>query len=274
MTEKKKLKKRVRARMEETGERYTEAHAAIKGTETLDQVIDRVFKAREEGALEVVRELQKFHDNHWQGYGSGQLREWKAQMGSEALEYVYPEEGGSPDRERLKTLLSGWKASGTDATVVPPSQEHKHAAKSLWASVPNGSGLLDMAPTKSRDDDDAWYDGSFVFKQLGPEVLEGMTDDQVLMGMWEYAPDVSRDFGMFGRRTYQWDQKTPSPIKQGGGVLVPGPTGKFLVTNHWDKPEVVHKKLAKARADLEQDPHNEIQRLREKLKLAGIDPDD
>jgi hypothetical protein len=171
------------------------------------------------------------------------------------------------------------------------------------------------------EEDKRFYDTTIAAPILTPADLEGHTENEVLMHMWEYAPDVNEKFGLPAvPKVYGWDQKRGDNVKQskrsyinrlaGGSSLLPGPS-MVLQTSKPSEGEIVIKTAPKGmpvswpeikvgkdigvhvtdegdlrfraksgepaidvstKADpTEQD--EEIERLREKLKAAGIDPD-
>lgn len=257
MTDKKKFKGRIRARMKQTGERYTEAQVAIKGAETLDRVVDRLIKARKKGVFEVFQELNRFHNEHCMSQNSDHFREWKAQMGSQVLDYLWPKDSQDPNRDLLKEFLVIWATQGPEKSAVLSNPYLLYEAKLQEEQHPTFSQLSDLTPSQDDAEEDAtWYEGSF--KELGPERLNGMMDEQVLATMWEEAPTVYHIFGI--PKPYGWDHSLSSRL-QGSGV--PSLTKKFLVTEKAASPQ---DSLAHSL--------REVARLRQKLQEAGINPDE
>lgn len=219
MTKQKKHKKRVRARMDETGERYTESNAKLDVDEgaasrEIDQTVVRLMTARSTGVGAVSEVLQDFHKKHHQGVG-----EWAATFGSHAVEHLWPAHQAPPDETRLRNLLSRYRESPElpEAGVIFRSERHIRATASHAEAMRRQHHMppMDWTPTPG-DEDDVWYDRSRPVAELGPGDLEGLTVDEALQGIWEYAPDVGFVFGIGHPKVYGWDRKdVPTQLQQG-----------------------------------------------------------
>lgn len=281
MTKQKKHKKRVRAAMKESGERYTEANAKLDADDPspppeIDATIDLLVRARSIGVGAVSKVLGEFHKRHHQDQG-----EWMTTFGSHAVEHLWPADRAAPDEDGLRDLLTRYRESRDlpEAGVIFRSEHHVRAAAAYTDALrrPHHLPPMDWTPTPG-DEDDVWYDRSQPVAELGPGDLEGLTVDEALQGMWEYAPDVGFVFGMGHRKRYGWDREdVPTQLRQGGASLVVGHGGSFqekavissdkplLITTEGDgfKPSDGTVKVL----------DREIQRLRDKLVAAGLDPD-
>lgn len=229
MTKKSKFKKRVRTQMEETGDRYTDAATTVQGQEEdkiVDATVAELLTARDDGALTVASVLRKFHEKT-QGRG-----EWMATLGSHAVEQLWPVGTSTPDVEGLKGTLThhqGGNAFEKSGVVIGRkgdelrawsrrATEQSNARHQEWVNKSNG-------PHEAADD--VWYDPSG-FKTLGAAELGGVSDDDVLFGMWEYAPDISTAFQDAQPKRYGWDQKfIEYGVKQGQGK------GAIFDTERW-----------------------------------------
>lgn len=256
MTKKSKFKKRVRAQMEKTGERYTKTASSLQelpsDQQSLEHTLKALVSAKAEGALAVAQVLGAFHKQH---HGSG---EWEATFGSHAFECLWPQDASIPDVKQLRDLLGAYqKSTALEQTGV---SERSDAHNQAFADEMNAHRHCDhqLLPvtfdSTPQEGDDAYYDMSAPLPSLGPEP-EGVDikgAEEVLLEMWGYAPDMSAQFGMKESKIYGWDrQGWEPPIKQD------------LEDSFFDKPSEGTLKVL----------DSEIRQLRRKLKDAGVDPD-
>jgi len=218
MTKKSKFKKRVRTQMEETGDRYTDAAEAIKGAEADKKVpvamLD-LIAAREDGALAVSEVLRKFHEEH---HARG---EWRATFGSHAIEHLWPGDGQPPKTEKLRKLLTDYQTDQTIGTsgVRQRSERHQKTVQQEYARMAKAVAdkwprIPAIDPGPMTEEDKRFYDASVPGVVLTKQDLGGHTESEVLMHLWEYAPDVNAKFGMPAvPKTYRGNPE----VKQGRG---------------------------------------------------------
>lgn len=198
MTEKKKLKKRVRARMEETGERYTEALTQIQADDPgFEDTIVRFLNCQTPTQVEAT--AREFHQRHY-GRTPGAER-----LALHALEVLMPQRLSwstgrlTPDPSArsesapadLRELLVQYRSNG-------PAPEMRNPIKTKFSKI---SGWLGTSPKEeltvryegAEDDDEFQFDpeGSPPrFHLLTPE------EERVFEGIWQEAPNVDSAFGL------------------------------------------------------------------------------
>jgi hypothetical protein len=200
MTKRKKHKKRVRALMEETGTNYTNANSTLspeQGGPDADKVawlvVGQLRKAKKVGVGAVMEVLEEFHNAYGTPEGTTEAQ-WRASMGSTVIDRLWG--GGSEEMQShvIRRALKLWMEKGPETqTAEHSTQMAKHLKMLAYPEGPQFKNRLGPdkkpAPTYSSEDD-AWYDGSRPFVALTPEELGGLTEQQVLMHLWEYAPKV------------------------------------------------------------------------------------
>jgi len=330
MTKQKKFKRRVRARMKETGERYTEAAAEMEGDAGASPHADSGH-ARIDAALAEIRTtadpadaarvvasfrrsgkattdttaslVAEYHHHH---IGPKVGGAWL--LATEVLEIVWaPHAGAMREDEiarRVAEVLARWRDGG------PPEGGHIFRSPVLpeRARPPTMYGQMygeaDLPRTATADTAPEWDGGVVDFSVPEPTAQrEASIEGVELEDVWEHAPDVRRVF-FGGERPL--DEATAHDLARQFRRLAdqaeamgerPGIRSPFdfrLVPGYDDSPG--RKKTAAPRAPLKTDKikigerelddvhggeadeliryAQEIERLRLKLSMSGIDPDE
>lgn len=190
MTKEKKFRRRVRRRMRETGERYTEARAAEGGG--TEAVARRLLAARDGrgGLPEVMAAVNEFAQEH--------PRSDAGALAAHVLELLWPREVPFGDfdeethreredltRGRLVELLARW-AEGRDVEMVSVIE----AAFRLPVSAPADALRHALVPVGPAGNDEVPDESYYDHGAEPPGEGDGLGD------VWETAPDVSHAFGL------------------------------------------------------------------------------
>lgn len=213
MTKQKKFKERVRARMAETGERYTEAHAKEHDPSSVKATAQAILHAREtRDMLEFYRAIKAFH----RAVENPNTPSSYATLGSHILEIMWPPpDSRAPSWDRrqgphkglsdlqklqddIEQVLTQYKeGNGTlpDAVVWDPWVKHPYLVSPVSSFYEHRKTLPTPEEGVVYDPkDDAFYD-----LEASPPSVEGLVipEGDFLQDMlWEFAPDVSTHFGL------------------------------------------------------------------------------
>jgi len=232
MTEKKKFKKTVRARMKMTGERYTEALQAMKGLdeEGFEGALKRFLECQT--VAQVEHEARIFHRKHF-----GNTPGWE-RLAAHVLEVVLPKRVSwatgkeTPDPNAraitapsdLRELLTQYQAGGVLPGMgnrVPTLRALK--GKSGWLGTVPKEELLELYEGAEPDDE-------FEFDSEGsPPRYHILTpeEERVFEGIWMEAPNVDGAFGIFhqplprANHMYEAQRRTQDPLAETVTAIMP-----------------------------------------------------
>lgn len=191
MTKQKKFKTRVRARMERDGLNYTQALQAEREGSIVDRLIEDRLSGSLTDVLEHVRDYVLNSPEH-------RNRSW-ALLGSHMMEALWPldipwREGASAQeiqrsrKESAARTLDLWERGQLVGGETLPFERKPSGGPQGLKVEPPDLPLL--------EEDDAWYED-------GPNDEHLIQEADALNAIWEYAPDVSADFGLGERRKPQ-----------------------------------------------------------------------
>lgn len=264
MTKQNKFKKRVRAQMEETGKRYTETHADLHGVPLKEAPAD-VHGVPNEGlfekTLDRLLECRRPHpverialDFHCRYFGNTPGSESLALHLLEVLmpkhaSWVNGQERPDPSarsataRDDLRELLTQYR--GASLGVEEGKIFHTNFSKeSGWLGTRTREEYQAIYRDLKPDKDGFEFAPQGALPRHSPLTPE---EEKDLSGLWEKAPDVSKEFG--GDPVFYGSGSEPAPLK---------------------------KAISQRKTPLNRDPAamGEILRLRQMLEKRGIDPDE
>lgn len=246
MTDKKKFKKRVRARMAETGQRYTEVRSEDKSVR-IGATVRKILTLWKKRQVQEIFDLVQGIYNESQDENA-RPSSWTIAAAT-VLELLSLEEDPTAlVRDVLMTLMSGGEIEGSRVFEAPQRStlkvhlEDLMPSTSSWFSVPERASEFDPSDEDYFEDHGARKTSA---RNIHREAHE-------LEGVWDRAPDVSAAFGA---------ESSPRRHEPSGS---------------WFHGEAFFYQRAQVRKQnaLLQEYVDENERLRAALVARGVDPDD